>query len=137
MRVRDVMKSPVHSIRRSDTMGRALQMMKQQGIRHLPVLEDGKLVGILSDRDLRSPDIPGRWYAVPWTDSVAVEWVMSSPVMVLSPDASISAAASLMHGERIDCAPVVDDGKVVGIITSADLLQILGNEAEASSPIRN
>jgi len=135
MRVRDVMKSPVQSIGRSDTMSTALQMMQQNGIRHLPVLEDGKLVGIISDRDLRAPDIPGRWHAIPWIDSIAVEWVMSSPVMVLPPDASLSAAANLMHTERIDCAPVLDDGKLVGIITSADLLQVMGREAEATRAI--
>jgi acetoin utilization protein AcuB len=129
------MKSPVQSIHRSDTMGMALQMMRQHGIRHLPVLEDGKLVGILSDRDLRSPDIPGRWHAIPWGDSIAVEWIMSSPVMVVSPDAPVSQAASLMHEERIDCAPVVDNGKLVGIITSSDLLEILENQAEASARI--
>ena len=133
MRVRDLMKSPVHSIRRSDTMSTALQMMQHHGIRHLPVLEDGKLVGIVSDRDLRSPDIPGRWHAVPWSDSIAVEWVMSTPVMVLSPDAPLTAAASLMYKERIDCAPVVDDGKLVGIITSADLLEVLCEQAEAKT----
>jgi predicted transcriptional regulator len=81
MRVRDVMKAPVQSVQRSDTMGKALRIMRQHGVRHLPVLEDGKLVRILSDRDLRSPDIPGKWHAIPWGDSVAVDWVMSSPVM--------------------------------------------------------
>ncbi len=137
MRVRDVMKAPVQSVQRSDTMGQALRMMQQHGIRHLPVVEDGKLVGILSDRDLRSPDIPGKWHAIPWADSISVEWVMSSPVMVLPPDAPLSDAASLMHAKRIDCAPVIDDGKLVGIITSSDLLQILGNQAEASALVAN
>jgi acetoin utilization protein AcuB len=136
MRVRDVMKWPVHSVRRSDTMGTALRLMRQQGIRHLLVLDEGKLVGILSDRDLRSPEVPGRWHATPWADSLAVESVMSSPVMVLSPDAALSAAARLMHDERIDCAPVVEDETIVGIITSSDLLQILANE-EGSSPVPN
>jgi acetoin utilization protein AcuB len=62
---------------------------------------------------------------------------MSSPVMVLSPDASLSAAARLMHDERIDCAPVVENERIVGIITSSDLLQVLGSEAESSSPVPN
>ena len=136
MRVRDVMKWPVHSVRRSDTMGTALRLMRQQGVRHLLVLDEGKLVGILSDRDLRSPEVPGRWHAIPWADSLAVESVMSSPVMVLSPDAALSDAARLMHDERIDCAPVVEDETIVGIITSSDLLQILANE-ERSSPVPN
>jgi hypothetical protein len=71
-------KLALQSVQRSDTMGKALRIMRQYGVRHLPVLEDGKLVGILSDRDLRSPDIPGKWHAIPWSDSVAVDWVMSS-----------------------------------------------------------
>ena len=111
MRARDLMKAPVQSVERSDTMGTAMQIMRQHGIRHLPVLENGKLIAILSDRDLLSPDIPGRWHKIPWSDTIAVEWVMSAPVLVLSPEATISEAASLMHAERIDCAPVVDDGK--------------------------
>jgi len=117
-------------------MGTALRLMRQQGIRHLLVLDEGKLVGILSDRDLRSPEVPGRWHAIPWADSLAVESVMSSPVMVLSPDAALSDAARLMHDERIDCAPVVEDQTIVGIITSSDLLQILANE-EGRSPVPN
>jgi len=137
MRVRDLMKAPVQSVERSDTMGMALQMMRQQGIRHLPVLEDGKLIGILSDRDLRSPDIPGRWHAIPWSDAIGVEWVMSAPVLVLSPEATISEAARLMHVERIDCAPVIDDGKLVGIVTSSDLLEILGKDAETAPTVPN
>jgi len=137
MRVRDLMKAPVQSVERTDTMGKALQMMKQHGIRHLPVLEDGKVIGILSDRDLRSPDIPGRWHAIPWSDSIAVEWVMSAPVLILSPNASIPEAASLMHAERIDCAPVLEEEKLIGIITSSDLLEILGKDAEAGAPVPN
>jgi len=137
MRVRDLMKAPVQSVERTDTMGKALQMMKQHGIRHLPVLEDGKVIGILSDRDLRSPDIPGRWHAIPWSDSIAVEWVMSAPVLTLSPNASIPEAASLMHAERIDCAPVLEEEKLIGIITSSDLLEILGKDAEAGAPVPN
>jgi acetoin utilization protein AcuB len=133
MRVRDVMKAPVKTVQRTESMGTALEMMQRYGIRHLPVLSNGKLVGVLSDRDLRSPVIPGRWQAVPWGDSIAVEWVMSSPVIVLAPDAPIDEAARLMRAERIDCIPVVDDVQLVGIVTSSDLLDVLGKQEQAKA----
>ncbi len=135
MKVRDVMKAPVRSVERSETVGRALEVMHQHRIRHLPVLDDQKLVGILSIRDISKPGLPGRWHEVPWLSGTPVEWVMTSPVTVLPPNASVSSAASLMRDERIDCIPILDAGRLVGIVTSTDLLQLVEDrETETRRP---
>src|SRR5262244_370039 len=135
MKVRDVMKSPVRTIERSSTIGDALQKMRNHGIRHLPVLDDQHLVGIISLRDLSNPGLPGRWHQTPWLSGTPVEWVMKSPVITLSASAGLSEAASLMRGRRINCIPILEGDRLVGIITASDLLQLIEDrETESWRP---
>ena len=135
MKVRDVMKSPVRTIERSGTIGDALQKMRNHAIRHLPVLDDQHLVGIISLRDLSNPGLPGRWHQTPWLSGTPVEWVMKSPVITLSASAPLSEAASLMRGRRINCIPILEGDRLVGIITASDLLQLIEDrETESWRP---
>ncbi len=125
MKVRDVMKSPVRSIERSETIGAALETMRKHGIRHLPVVDDQHLVGIVSIRDLSGPELPGHWHQTPWLSGTPVEWVMKSPVITLSADAPLSKAASVMRGERINCIPVLEGDRLIGIVTASDLMRLI------------
>lgn len=135
MKVRDLMKSPVRSIERSETIGDALQKMRNHGIRHLPVLDDQHLVGIISLRDLSNPGLPGRWHQTPWLSGTPVEWVMKSPVITLSANAPLSQAASVMRAQRINCIPVLEGDRLVGIVTASDLLQLIeARETESWRP---
>lgn len=114
-----------------DTVTEAVRVMKEQGIRHLPVLQDGRLVGIVSDRDLKefSPsrattlDVHELHYLL---SKAKVTDAMRRDPLRLAPDDTIERAALLMHDNRVGCLPVVTaDGAVVGILTQEDVFEAL------------
>jgi CBS domain-containing protein len=95
--------------------------MRSAGVHHLVVTAGDTVVGVLSDRDIapsrRKPAIP---------PGVVVEDLMSHPVATIERDQTVRKAANLMEGRTIGCLPVTDHGKLVGIITTSDLLRLLG-----------
>jgi acetoin utilization protein AcuB len=101
-------------------------LCRERNIRHLPVVEAGRLVGIVSDRDLRdlSPprDTPDQENTLGW---VRIRDVMSAEVVTAHPLDTIEHAASVIYEHRFNCLPVVADGGLVGIITSSDLVRTL------------
>ncbi len=100
------------------TIAEALEEIRTHNIRHLPVLDGTRLVGIVTDRDLRlvlGPDAAS-------TESPVAEIMTSGPVVV-DPDTPIESAAALLAEHRIGCLPVVEDGETVGILTESDLLR--------------
>jgi acetoin utilization protein AcuB len=107
-----------HSIGQEQTLIQAHQLMRQHNIRHLPVLHGGKLVGVLSDRDLhlietlRDVD----------PERVTVEEAMSPTVYTVPPKASLDEVVREMAAHRYGCAVIVDNGKVVGVFTTVDAL---------------
>jgi acetoin utilization protein AcuB len=107
----------------------ARQLLSEHGFRHLPVVDDGMLVGILSDRDVainpRALRAALRSHTVVdlIDDERPVEAVMSRDPHVISADESLEAAARLLVSRQISALPVIDDGRaLVGIITSVDCL---------------
>lgn len=126
--------------------GEAITLCRENRIRHLPVLEYGRLVGIVSDRDLRSaiPAIgdPARAAAL---EEVRVSDVMTRDIVTARPDDPVEAAANAMRERKIGCLPVVEGGELVGIITSSDVMEALvylvgahepGSRMEISLPDR-
>lgn len=115
------MSTSPHSIGKSQSIARAKQVMHDFGIRHLPVLEGGHLVGVVSDRDvalleaLREVDV----------EHVAIEDAMSQLVYTISPEAHLDEVAAEMAEKRYGSAVVVEGGKVVGILTTTDLARAL------------
>ncbi|MEF2277133.1 CBS domain-containing protein [Deinococcus sp. YIM 134068] len=106
----------------------AALLMRQRGIRRLPVLGGGRLVGIVTDRDLREA-LPGRtttlsmWEATTRLAAVTVGEVMRRSVVTTHPEADARDAASTLLRHRIGGMPVVDDaGTLVGVLTVTDLL---------------
>ena len=97
------------------TVGEALALRTERRIRHLPVLEEGRLVGIVSDRDLRSAD----------QENVGVSEVMTRDVLTAYPDDPIEEAANVLREAKIDCLPVVEGGRLIGIITTSDVMEAL------------
>jgi acetoin utilization protein AcuB len=109
-----------------ETAATALALCRERRIRHLPVLREGFLVGIVSDRDLRSatPALgdPARAAAL---QKVLVEDVMATEVVSVHPDDPIEQAANTMRERRIGCLPVLDGDELVGIVTASDVMDAL------------
>jgi acetoin utilization protein AcuB len=124
--VRDSMTREVVVLSPPSTAAEALGLCRERRIRHLPVLERGRLVGIVSDRDLRSaaPALgdPERASAL---EKIRIADVMSPDVITAHPDDPVEEAANKMRERKIGCLPVVEGGELVGIITSSDVMGAL------------
>jgi CBS domain-containing protein len=129
LRVRDVMTRGPVTIRSTATVGTAWKTMRARRLRHLPVLgADGRLVGILTDRDLRQvildPDIQAQLGAAPRALNVlTVGEVMTWGAVTVRPDSDLREAARVMHAHKIGALPVVDHGRLVGILAETDLVK--------------
>lgn len=141
MRVSDLMSRDVATVGVSDSCGEAVARMVRQKIRHLPVVErDGKLVGVVTDRDLRHRLFEPRVMKEIGTVSVdqilktvPVKDIMSAPVVTVGPQDELETAARVMLEDKVGSLPVVENGRVVGIITETDLLRQIVR-ADACSP---
>jgi acetoin utilization protein AcuB len=120
MRVQDIMSNKVRSIPRELDTAAARYTMRNANCHHLVVVEGDRIVGILSQRDLGG----SRDEALP---AGQVGDIMSSHVVVAAPETSIRTAANLLRGHNIGCLPVVDGKKLVGIVTTSDLLALIGD----------
>jgi CBS domain-containing protein len=123
------MKHPVVGVKPRDSIGQARELMERHRFNQLPVVVDGRLVGIVTDRDLRDAfpsvfetagDESRRGAADP--DAITVEEVMTSNVLTLGPGASVEEAAGMMRRERIGAIPIVDRHRVIGMLTRSDVL---------------
>lgn len=130
-RVRDIMSSPAITVSPDATLPAANALMKEKQIRHLPVLEKGRLVGIVSRGDLREASISASINADQYElhfllNKLTVGKLMTRKVRTVAPDALVVDAADLMTEHKIAGLPVVGaDGAVVGIVTESDLLKML------------
>lgn len=124
MRVFEAMTESVRTVPRTMVAARAYELMKNSGVHHLVVTDNSRVVGILSDRD-----IAPRRRASAAVAPAAVETLMSSPVATIDKNDTIRKAANVMRGRTIGCLPVMDRGKLVGIITTSDVLRLLGQGA--------
>lgn len=128
--VEQVMTREPAVVTRNDSIRTAIQRMRDRGCRRLPVVEDGKVVGIVSDRDLRratnSPLVlRERWYDEFMLDHVQVRACMTADPVTVSPATPMVEAAKLMRDKKFGGLPVVADGRLVGIVTETDLLNYL------------
>ncbi len=123
MLVRDVMHYPVITVEAGVSLQEANDLMWEQGIRHLPVIENGRLVGILTDRDLRMAT--SELSPMPYSPQARVEEVMTTPVLTADPLDPVEEAAKVMRDRKVGCLPVVEGRELVGIITGIDLLDAL------------
>jgi acetoin utilization protein AcuB len=109
------------------TIRQVIELMKTQSCRQLPVLDNGKLVGIITDRDVRlvmnSPLIlHGRWQDDEILDNITAETCMTPDPMTVTPDTPAYQAANMLSSYKFGALPVVDNGTLVGIITVTDFL---------------
>lgn len=137
--VREVMTKRPLTIDREAPIGTAIAVMREREIRHLPVVdEEDRPIGIISDRDLRgtvlAPAIAE--YLPPAArdrlqrlgeafENLRVRDVMTWDVVTIAPDAPVAQAAALMFDRRLGCLPVMELGRLVGIVTERDILKAL------------
>ncbi len=132
MLVHDIMTSPVVSISPDVTLQDAYQTMQEKGIRHLPVVEGARLVGVVTDRDLRLAT--STLAPAPFPSGSKISGSMCRAVETADPMDPVEEAARKMRARKIGCLPVVDDGRLVGIITGLDLLDALMRMTGADKP---
>jgi acetoin utilization protein AcuB len=123
-------KDPV-TVTGEDLLIQARLKMQKGGFRRLPVISDGQLVGIITDRDMREH--------AGYLDRTNVAVVMSKKLITVTPATTVEAAAQLLLKQKIGGLPVVEDGHLVGMITTSDILQafldVMGASEETSTRI--
>jgi acetoin utilization protein AcuB len=128
MRTRELMAHPVHVIGPLAPAWEAVGMMRRLGIRRLPVVERGALVGIVTWTDLvrvRPPAVDGRHAVHGVAGGVQVRHLMTADPITIGPQTPIEEAAAIMRQYKIGGLPVVDGGRLVGILTESDLLSVI------------
>jgi len=129
MFVGDRMSRPVISLSPETPINDALAMFKKEKIRRAPIMKDGKLVGIVSERDLLNASPSSATTLSVWEmnyliSKVTVKQVMSKKVITVDKETPIEEAARIMADKRIGGMPVMDGDKVVGVITETDLFKV-------------
>ena len=128
MLVRDWMTKDPHVVPPSTPVMEAMNMLRGEGYRRLPVVRDGKLLGIVTDRDLKEAT-PSKATSLSVYElnyllsKLTLKDVMRTPVITIGPDEAIEQAALTMEMHRVSGLPVIEKGAVVGILTITDLLR--------------
>ena len=132
LKVKDLMKNSVYVVSPEDMIDRVFFLLHYEKIRHLPVVENEKVIGIVTDRDLYKAlgpksnskgleDVnngPSAKYVIPQK----VRHIMRRGVVTIEPDEHAGKAATLMAEMRIGALPVICKGKLTGIISATDIL---------------
>jgi acetoin utilization protein AcuB len=118
MRVGEVMSRAVETVSAVESAESARQRMQTNRIHHLVATRGSQVVGVVSARDL---DSLGSFRQVQ-----TVEDVMASPAVTVTSEMTLRRAANLLRGRTIGCLPVMDGGRLVGILTITDLLEVIG-----------
>jgi CBS domain-containing protein len=118
MTVRSAMTPATMTVEATDSLRAAERVLRLAGIRHLPVVSDRRLVGILTARDILCASGAGR----PLTGAVHVRDAMTAAVVTISVHASVREAGERILRHRVGCLVVLDRGTPVGVITASDVL---------------
>jgi acetoin utilization protein AcuB len=141
MHVRELMTGGPITVAPDTPVFEARQLMLKERIRHLLVVEDGRLVGILTDRDIRL-NLPSQatslsvWEVNYLLARLTVEKIMSTAVIMVGPDRDAADAARLMLEHKIGGLPVVDRGRVIGILTETDIVRAFVQNATSMPGLR-
>ena len=130
MLVRRKMKTDLVIVPKDERMTVAKKLLKEKNIRHLPVVDGKKLIGLVTNMDIRraeaspatSLEIRELHYLL---DKLTVGEIMTRNVITISPEISLEEAAILLHDNKTGCLPVVEDGNLVGILTENDVMEVL------------
>jgi CBS domain-containing protein len=129
MRVQDVMTRQVSTVSAAATAEQAWELMRVKRIHHLVVTEGREIVGVISDRDM------GGRQGASVRNTRLVSELMTGRVVTVEPTTPVRKAANLLRGKSIGCLVITERGRIVGIITTADLLELLGRGVERPNPV--
>ena len=125
--VRDIMQEKLVTISAGDSLSTVEDIMRLGGVRHMPVVHGGKLVGVVSERDLLRISLSnlnesGSEERRAFLHALEIGRAMSTPPIVIEPFATVEKAALLLAEHKIGCLPVVDGDELVGMVTATDVL---------------
>ncbi|MFB2863859.1 CBS domain-containing protein [Aeromonas sp. MdU4] len=129
MLIRDIMTTRVATVSMDDRLNVVRDIFEQAHFRHLLVLEEGELVGVISDRDLFraiSPYLDSEAEMTRDTETLAkrAHQIMSRQLITIAPTLSVRAGVKLMLENNVSCLPVLENGALVGIISWKDFLKV-------------
>ena len=126
MRLMEIMTTEVETAPSTEAAEKAFERMRTRRIRHLVVMDGRQVVGVLSERDVGG--VRGSQIRAGKT----VGELMSAQAVTASPTTTVRQAANLLRARTIGCLPIVEDGKLAGLVTLTDLLELLGRQTQLS-----
>jgi len=130
MKVKDLMSSPVFSLKETDSLHNARELMTLQRIRHIPIVTvDNEFTGLITHRDILSATISQLAELDPETQreidsGIPIHEIMRSDITSVSEETPLKEAAQILLNHKYGCLPVVREGELCGIITEADFLRL-------------
>ena len=126
--VRDIMETKIVTISANDRLSTVDDIMTLGRVRHIPVVLAGRLVGVVSQRDLLRASLSAfsehhDTERRAFLNVVEIGRVMSTPPIVIEPDATIENAAAVMADKKIGCLPVLENDELIGLLTETDILR--------------
>lgn len=123
------------TISESDTLSTVEDIMTLGRVRHMPVVRGGRLVGVVSERDLLRASLSsltefGLEARRAFLHAVEIARVVSTPPIVIGSDATVEEATRVMADRKIGCLPVVDEDELIGLITETDVLRYFADRSE-------
>ena len=137
--VRDFMSSPVTTVPHDSNLLEAALALRRTGFRHLAIIHDEKVVGIITDRDIArfAPSMltnisPEEYNAI--FENTPLSKVMTKSPLTVTPSTPIQDAVKVLHNRKLGCLLVVEGEKLVGIITTSDMLSVLHRLITGEAP---
>ncbi|ADU62847.1 MAG: CBS domain-containing protein [Pseudodesulfovibrio sp.] len=130
LKVKDLMTTPVFSLKEADSLQSARALMDLQRIRHIPIVTvDNIFTGLLTHRDILSATISQLAEMDPETQKeidagIPIREIMRTDIRTVDEDTSLKLAAQTLLNHKYGCLPVVHDGQLMGILTEADFLRL-------------
>ena len=128
MKVRDIMTTEVVTLKVDEELSLASDIMTLARIRHLPIVEGDRLVGIISQRDLFKASLASvidydYQVARAHLKTVTIKEIMAKEIFTIAPDTKIHEAGQIMLEKKIGCLPVIENDALVGMVTESDIME--------------
>jgi len=130
MQIRQVMSSSVVTLASDQTLREVIELLRSKHIRHLPIVDEGQLVGIVTDRDVKraTPSLHSGVDRDEYDrvlDETKIAQFMTREPMTIAPDLDLKSAVKIFIERKVGALPVVENAQLVGIVSQIDLLRVL------------